>query len=125
FYLPGDIMSNKGKQFAENPFKDWCEKLKIKERIAFVMHPQNNRLVERANIGLGEGIKACLDKGSKDWLKEVPHVLWAHHIMIKSSNGDTPDDFVYQNNDASHVEDTGKLGPKWEGPYEVVEALGK
>ncbi|GKD60539.1 hypothetical protein Tco_1298048 [Tanacetum coccineum] len=34
-----------------------------------------------------------------------------------------PDDFVYRNNDASHVEDTGKLGPKWEGPYEVVEAL--
>ncbi|GJW97283.1 reverse transcriptase domain-containing protein [Tanacetum coccineum] len=28
-------------------------------------------------------------------------------------------------NDASHAEDTGKLGPKWEGPYEVTEALGK
>ncbi|GJT46044.1 hypothetical protein Tco_0954759 [Tanacetum coccineum] len=32
---------------------------------------------------------------------------------------------VYRNNDASHAEDTGKLGPKWEGPYEVTEALGK
>ncbi|GKB33766.1 hypothetical protein Tco_0873167 [Tanacetum coccineum] len=36
-----------------------------------------------------------------------------------------PGDFVYHANDASHVEDTGKLGPKWEGPYEVTEALGK
>ncbi|GJT67862.1 hypothetical protein Tco_1019342 [Tanacetum coccineum] len=26
---------------------------------------------------------------------------------------------------ASRVEDTGKLGPKWEGPYEVTKALGK
>ncbi|GJY13127.1 hypothetical protein Tco_0382436 [Tanacetum coccineum] len=26
---------------------------------------------------------------------------------------------------ASRAEDTGKLGPKWEGPYEVTEALGK
>ncbi|GJW19473.1 hypothetical protein Tco_0659752 [Tanacetum coccineum] len=26
---------------------------------------------------------------------------------------------------ANHAEDTGKLGPKWEGPYEVTEALGK
>ncbi|GJQ98911.1 reverse transcriptase domain-containing protein [Tanacetum coccineum] len=34
-------------------------------------------------------------------------------------------DFVYRANDASHAEDTGKLGPKWEGPYEVTEALGK
>ncbi|GKC82848.1 reverse transcriptase domain-containing protein, partial [Tanacetum coccineum] len=27
-------------------------------------------------------------------------------------------DLVYRNNDASRTEDTGKLGPKWEGPYE-------
>lgn len=35
-----------------------------------------------------------------------------------------PGDFVYRANNASHAEDTGKLGPKWEGPYEVTEALG-
>ncbi|GKB00888.1 hypothetical protein Tco_0828932, partial [Tanacetum coccineum] len=27
-------------------------------------------------------------------------------------------------NDASHAVAGGKLGPKWEGPYEVTEALG-
>ncbi|GJR85833.1 hypothetical protein Tco_0209844 [Tanacetum coccineum] len=36
-----------------------------------------------------------------------------------------PGDLVYRNNDASCAEDTRKLGPKWEGPYEVMEALGK
>ncbi|GJR03894.1 reverse transcriptase domain-containing protein [Tanacetum coccineum] len=36
-----------------------------------------------------------------------------------------PGDLVYRNNDASHTEDTWKLGPKWEGSYEVTEALGK
>nr|GEW67705.1 reverse transcriptase domain-containing protein [Tanacetum cinerariifolium] len=36
-----------------------------------------------------------------------------------------PGDLVYRNNDASRAKDTGKLGPKWEGPYEVTEALGK
>nr|GEX38904.1 reverse transcriptase domain-containing protein [Tanacetum cinerariifolium] len=35
-----------------------------------------------------------------------------------------PGDFVYRNNDASHAVAGGKLGPKWEGPYEVTEALG-
>ncbi|GJT62362.1 hypothetical protein Tco_1005895 [Tanacetum coccineum] len=85
-------------------------------------------------------------------MEELYHVLWAHRTMIKSSNGDTPfsltyeteavipaeigmptlrtaevdlGDLVYRNNDASRVEDTGKLGPKWEGLYEVTEALGK
>ncbi|GJX63716.1 hypothetical protein Tco_0296616 [Tanacetum coccineum] len=30
-----------------------------------------------------------------------------------------PGDFVYRNNDASHAVDGGKVGPKWEGPYEL------
>nr|GEY27407.1 reverse transcriptase domain-containing protein [Tanacetum cinerariifolium] len=147
---------------------------------------------------LGEGIKARLGEGNKNWVEELPHVLWAHRIMIKSSNGDTPfsltyeteavipaeigmptyrtaavdvvnndkelrlnfdlleerreravvcearakskmmkyyntrvcgvafkpGDFVYRSNDASHAVAGGKLGPKWEGPYEVTKALG-
>ncbi|GKB06004.1 reverse transcriptase domain-containing protein [Tanacetum coccineum] len=163
------------------------------------IHPQTNGLVEKANRILGEGIKARLDKRSKDWIGELSHVLWAHHIMIKSSNGETPfsltygteavipaeigmptlwtgevdliknnealeinldlieekgeqpaiqeakskakiekyykskvrdtsfkpGDMVYRSNDASHAKDGGKLGPKWEGPYEVTESLGK
>ncbi|GJV13785.1 reverse transcriptase domain-containing protein [Tanacetum coccineum] len=35
-----------------------------------------------------------------------------------------PGDFVYRSNDASHVAAGGKLRSKWEGPYEVTEALG-
>nr|GEX09871.1 reverse transcriptase domain-containing protein [Tanacetum cinerariifolium] len=136
--------------------------------------------------------------GNKNWVEELPHVLWAHRTMIKSSHGDTPfsltygteavipteigmptyrtaavdvvnndeelrlnldlleerrecaavceakakskmmkyynarvrgvafkpGDFVYRSNDASHVVAGGKLRPKWEGPYEVTEALG-
>nr|GEY71792.1 reverse transcriptase domain-containing protein [Tanacetum cinerariifolium] len=33
-----------------------------------------------------------------------------------------PDEYVFQRNEASRVEDQGKLGPKWEGPYRVTEA---
>ncbi|GKE45789.1 reverse transcriptase domain-containing protein [Tanacetum coccineum] len=36
-----------------------------------------------------------------------------------------PRHLVYRSNKASRAEDTGKLGPKWEGPYEVTEALRK
>ncbi|GJY43968.1 reverse transcriptase domain-containing protein [Tanacetum coccineum] len=183
---------------SENPFKDWCEKLNITQRFASVKHPQSNGLVERANRSLGEGIKARLGEGNKNWIEEIPHVLWAHRTMIKSSNGDTPfsltygteavipaeirmptyrtaavdivcnddeirlnldlleerreraaireakakskmmryynarvrgvtfkpGDYVYRSNEASHAMDGGKLGPKWEGPYEVTEVLG-
>ncbi|GJS22695.1 reverse transcriptase domain-containing protein [Tanacetum coccineum] len=141
-------------------------------------------------------IRACQD--CQDWIEELPHVLWAHRTMIKSSNGDTSfsltygteavipseigmptirtaevdmvhndeafeinldlleerreqaaireakskekmvkyynskvcntsfkhGDLVYRSNEASHAKESGKLSPKWEGPYEVTEALG-
>ncbi|GKB40171.1 reverse transcriptase domain-containing protein [Tanacetum coccineum] len=95
FGLPGEIVSDNDKQFSNNPFKDWCEKLNITQRFASVKHSQSNGLVERANKSLGEGIKARLGEGNKKWIEEIPHVLWAHHTMIKSSNGDTPFSLTY------------------------------
>lgn len=198
FGLPGEIISDNGKQFCDNPFKDWCAQLNITQHFASVKHPQTNGLVEHANRSLGEGIKARLDRHKGKWVEELSHVLWAHRTSIKTSTGDTPfslvygteavipaeigmptirttevnvttndeerridldlleerreraaireakakakmkkyydakvkhtsfspGDFVYRANDASHAEDTGKLGPKWEGPYEVIDALG-
>ncbi|GJQ95682.1 reverse transcriptase domain-containing protein [Tanacetum coccineum] len=61
FGLSGEIISDNGKQFRDNPFKDWCEKLCIRQHFASVKHPQTNGLVERANRSLGEEIKARLD----------------------------------------------------------------
>ncbi|GJW79915.1 reverse transcriptase domain-containing protein [Tanacetum coccineum] len=95
FGLPREIISDNGKQFRDDPFKDWCEKLCINQHFASVKHPQTNGLVERANRSLGEGIKARLEERSKNWMEELPHVLWAHRTMIKSSNGDTPFSLTY------------------------------
>ncbi|GJU75350.1 reverse transcriptase domain-containing protein [Tanacetum coccineum] len=95
FGLPREIVSDNGKQFRDNPLKDWCEKLCICQCFASVKHPQTNGLVERANRTLGEGIKARLDERSKDWIEELSHVLWSHHTMIKSSNGETPFSLTY------------------------------
>ncbi|GJY57281.1 reverse transcriptase domain-containing protein [Tanacetum coccineum] len=74
FGLPGEIILDNGKQFRDNPSKDWCEKLCIRQCFASVKHPQANGLVERANRSLGEGIKARLDERSRDWIEELPHV---------------------------------------------------
>ncbi|GKF32538.1 reverse transcriptase domain-containing protein [Tanacetum coccineum] len=88
------IISNQVK--TDNPFKDWCEKLNITQRFASVKHSQSNGLVERANWILGEGIKARLGEVNKNWIEELPYVLWAHRTMIKSSHGDTPFSLTYK-----------------------------
>ncbi|GKC99761.1 reverse transcriptase domain-containing protein [Tanacetum coccineum] len=140
FGLPGEIISDNGKQFRDNPFKDWCEKLNIRQRFTSVKHLQANGFVERANRSLGEGVKARLDKGSRDWMEEISHkkreqaairearsklkMEKYYNSKVRNTNF-KPGDLVYRNNNVSHAEDKGKLGPKWEGPYEVIEALGK
>ncbi|GJS90737.1 reverse transcriptase domain-containing protein [Tanacetum coccineum] len=95
FGLSGEIVSDNGKQFCDNPFKDWCEKLCICHCFASLKHPQTNGLVKRANKSLREGIKARLDERSKDWIGELSHVIWAHRTLIKSSNGETPFSLTY------------------------------
>ncbi|GJU27866.1 reverse transcriptase domain-containing protein [Tanacetum coccineum] len=163
FGLPGDIISDNDKQFSDNPFKDWCDKLNITQRFASVKHPQSNGLIERANRSLGEGIKARLGteavipaeigmptyrtatvdtvhndeelRLNLDLLEEKRERATiceakAKMKMTKYYNARVrdvafrPGDFVYRSNDASHAAPGGKLRPKWEGPYEVTEALG-
>ncbi|KAK1406979.1 hypothetical protein QVD17_38589 [Tagetes erecta] len=95
FGIPGIIVSDNGKQFAENPFKAWCDKLEIKQVFASVAHPQANGQVERANRSLVEGIKTRLGREKGSWAEELPHVLWAHRTMHKTSHGETPFSLVY------------------------------
>ncbi|GJV17876.1 reverse transcriptase domain-containing protein [Tanacetum coccineum] len=133
FSLPGEIISDNGKQFRDNPFKDWCDKLNIKQKFTSVKHPQTNGLVERANRSVGEGIKARLDQDMLEEKREraIIRIAKSKARMEKYYNAKVrsttfkPKDFVYRSNKASHEKERGKLGPKWERPFEVVEALGK
>ncbi|GKB49677.1 reverse transcriptase domain-containing protein [Tanacetum coccineum] len=141
-----------GAQFRDNPFKDWCEKLCIRQCFASVKHSQANGLVERVNRSLvilveidmptlrtaevdmlqnDEALEINLDLLEEKREQEAIHEAKSKAKMGKYYNARVrntsfkPGDLVYQNNDASHAEDGGKLEPKWEGPYEVTEALGK
>ncbi|GKA93786.1 reverse transcriptase domain-containing protein [Tanacetum coccineum] len=90
FGLPGKIVSDNGKQFCDNPFKDLVLRISITQRFASVKHPQSNGLVKRTNRSLGEGIKARLDRHKGRWVEELSHVLWAHRTNIKVLAQDTP-----------------------------------
>nr|GEV89874.1 hypothetical protein [Tanacetum cinerariifolium] len=122
--------------------------------VAIISDSQPNGLIERENRNLGKGIKACLGERNKNWLEELPYVFWAHRTMIKSSNNDTSFSLTYGrkaiipaeiemptyrtavldavyndeelrlNLDLLEERHERTLGPKWEGPYEVTEALG-
>ncbi|XP_022020233.1 uncharacterized protein LOC110920323 [Helianthus annuus] len=67
----------------------------IEQNFASVAHPQANGQVERANRSIVEGIKKCLGKEGVSWADELPHVLWAHRTMPKTSTRETPFSLTY------------------------------
>ncbi|XP_022003863.1 uncharacterized protein K02A2.6-like [Helianthus annuus] len=95
FGLPLYIISDNAKQFAENPFKRWCENLKINQVFSSVAHPQGNGQVEQINRRIVDGIKRRLGYEGKGWADELPNILWAHRTLHKTSNGETPFSLTY------------------------------
>ncbi|GJR20851.1 hypothetical protein Tco_0969378 [Tanacetum coccineum] len=88
-------------------------------RTAEVDMVQNNETLE-INLDLleerREHVAICEEK-SKARMEKY------YNSKVRSTSF-KPGDLVYHSNDASRVEEVGKLGPKWEGPYEITKALG-
>ncbi|GJQ96345.1 reverse transcriptase domain-containing protein [Tanacetum coccineum] len=140
FGLPREIVSDNKKQFMDNPFKDRREKLNIKQRHTILANLQNRRVeiimpslrcVEVNRVQNDESLLLNLDMLEEKQETALVQEAKSKAKMEKYCNAKVcgtsfkTSDYVYRNNDASHVEDTRKLGLKWEGPYEMVKALGK
>nr|GEX07419.1 reverse transcriptase domain-containing protein [Tanacetum cinerariifolium] len=80
---------------------------------------QNNQEI-LLNLDLLEERRECVTiREAKAKLKMTNYYnTWVRGVTFR------PGDFVYRSNEASNAMDGGKLGSKWEGPYEVTEALG-
>ncbi|GJS16139.1 reverse transcriptase domain-containing protein [Tanacetum coccineum] len=132
FGLPGEIISDNGKQFQDNPFKDW----------------RGNKSMDRHKEQEmdGRALSRSLGTPYHDKIKQQRHpfsLTYETEAVIPSEIGmpilRTAEVDLVQNNEAleinldlleekreqAAIQDTGKLGSKWEGPYEVTEALGK
>ncbi|GJV27862.1 putative ribonuclease H-like domain-containing protein [Tanacetum coccineum] len=95
FGLPAVVITDNEMQLINEPFKSWAENLGIKLISTPVYHPQANRVVERANRIIMQGIKTRLHQEGAGWVEELPNVLWVHMTMPKTSNGETLFSLVY------------------------------
>ncbi|XP_027165899.1 uncharacterized protein LOC113765851 [Coffea eugenioides] len=84
-----------GRQFAENPFKTWCENLGIKQYFTSVGHPQANGQAENFNRTLLHGLKTRLHRVGSSWVEELPSVLWSYRTTPRSSTQETPFSLTY------------------------------
>ncbi|GJZ52817.1 reverse transcriptase domain-containing protein [Tanacetum coccineum] len=124
FGLPREIISDNGKQFRDNPFKDWsvipAEIGMPTLQTAEIGPAKNNKALE-INLDL---IEEKREQAAIQEAKSKKNMEKYYNSRVRCTSF-KPGDMVYRSNEASHARDEGKLGPKWEGPYEVKESLGK
>nr|GEX79330.1 hypothetical protein [Tanacetum cinerariifolium] len=134
FRLPRIIVTENGAQLVNDPNKSWRGRFEIHQLNMAVAHPQANRLVEKANRSLMEGIPTyrtlMIRKGynkeemrlNLDLLQERRETTVIREARYKTKmkqyynkkvrlSGFRLGEFMFRRNKASTVEEQGKLGP--------------
>ena len=97
FGIPRVLVSDNGKQFDNDSFRDICSQLGIRNHYSSPPHPQANRQVEVTNRSLLKIIKTRLQGAKGIWPKELPSVLWAYRTTARTPTGETPFRLTYGN----------------------------
>ena len=95
FGLPSVVISDNDKQFANNPFREWCEQMRIKQRFTSVAHPEANGQTEVTNRTIVRGLAHRLEQARGLWVEELPSVLWAYRTTPRTATKETPFSLVY------------------------------
>ena len=89
FGIPRVLVSDNGKKFDNESFRDFCSQLGIKNHYSFPTHLQANGQVEVTNWSLLRIIKNRLEGLKGVWPEELLSVLWAYRTTARTPTGET------------------------------------
>ncbi|KAI5337268.1 hypothetical protein L3X38_016537 [Prunus dulcis] len=90
FGIPYAIITDNGRQFDSELFRQFCTRLKINLFFASPAHPQSNGQVEAINKIVKKLLKRQLDKAKGACPEKLPEALWAIRTSYRTSTGETP-----------------------------------
>ncbi|XP_073049605.1 uncharacterized protein [Primulina eburnea] len=95
FGISRKLISDNGRQLQGNKVRAWCEEMKITQAFTSVAYPQANGQTEVTNRTIVQALRARLYGVGKDWVEELPSVLWAYRATPRTATGETPFSLVY------------------------------
>ena len=90
FVIPKALISDNGKQFDNQKFKNFCTELEIKNDYSSPAHPQSNGQAEFTIRTLKSAWKTKLEDLKGKWVEYLPEVIWAYKTTRKSATRETP-----------------------------------
>ena len=90
FGIPRVLVSDNGKQFDNDSFRDFCSQLGIRNHYSSPTRPQANRQVKVTNRTLLKIIRTRLEGLKGIWPEELPSILSAYRTTVRMPIGETP-----------------------------------
>lgn len=104
FGVPRVIVSDNGKQFTSNLFKDLLNNYGVKHWFNAVYHPQNNP-TERVNKVIGAALRSYVGVDHRDWDLAIPKIACSLRTAVHESSKYSPYYINFGRNMISHAED--------------------
>ena len=95
FGIPRALVSDRGKQFDNTKFRDFCADLRIKNYYSSPAHPQSNGQAEVTIRTLKAALKTKLEDLKGKWVEYLPEVLWAYRTTRRSATQEIPFALAY------------------------------
>ncbi|XP_031106129.1 uncharacterized protein LOC116010757 [Ipomoea triloba] len=133
FRVPVHLITDNGRQFESQYFKNFLVMVSTKSIRSSVAYPQGNGQVENANRKILDGLKKKLFDADRSWanaLEEKREVAARRIVEYQNKVKQTRDlrvrpryfqvgDYVLRERRASRPNEGGKLAQTWEGPYVI------
>ncbi|XP_074374328.1 uncharacterized protein LOC141714726 [Apium graveolens] len=75
FRIPRILVTNNGRHFDNEEFKEYCNDNDIKLRFTSAAHPQENGQAKVTNRIILDGLKKRVERSRNTWVDELLHVL--------------------------------------------------
>ncbi|XP_075496468.1 uncharacterized protein LOC142533542 [Primulina tabacum] len=89
------LISDNGRQFQGREITSWCREKKIAQYFTSVAYHQANGKTEVVNRIIVQALKTRLHGKGKDWVEELPSVLWAYRTTPQAPTQETLFNLVY------------------------------
>uniref|UniRef100_A0A6V7LZN9 RNA-directed DNA polymerase n=1 Tax=Bracon brevicornis TaxID=1563983 RepID=A0A6V7LZN9_9HYME len=92
---PDQLLTDQGRNFISDMFKQVCKVLRVKKIQTTSYHPQTNGALERSHRTLAEYLRNFVDEGHTDWDTWLPYALFAHNTTPHTATRKTPFELLY------------------------------
>ena len=123
--VPKEVLSDNGTNFVSTMMRQFCDRTGIHQIKTSPYHPQTDGMVERFNSTLKRLLRKLTQKGTMEWDKCLPFILWAYRGSIHKSTSYSSYELMFGRTMRTPLDELVEMwsGKNKDEEHDVVEYL--